>query len=155
MQVHANEVFDVLDDWVVCAVEAENEGVQEVVRQIRASVKVNSSYIESFIIAEANLFDKIETIDFQEGPPLYFLEVRPPCKVSENRFAVTQLVDLYNDFRCNAAFDNILDAQTFLSIIVASMQSGRVPKAWTYLPFDKFGILAKKFRAAPLSDEGD
>jgi len=34
-------------------------------------------------------FDKIETIDFQEGPPLYFLEVRAPCKVSENRFAVT------------------------------------------------------------------
>jgi hypothetical protein len=32
MQIHANEVFDVLDDWVVIAVEAENEGVQDVVR---------------------------------------------------------------------------------------------------------------------------
>lgn len=155
MQTHANEVFDVLDDWVVIAVEAENEGVQDVVRQIRAAVKINSGYIESFIIAEADLFTKIETIDFQEGPPLYFQEVSVPAKVDDSRFSVAQLTGLYNDFRQNAAFDNVLDSQTFLSTIVASMQSGGVPKAWTYQPFENFGVLVKKFRTAPLSDEAD
>ena len=60
-----------LDDWVVVAVEQENEGVQEVVREVRRAVKTNQSYIESFIINEANLFNLIETIKFSEGPPLY------------------------------------------------------------------------------------
>jgi len=51
--------------------EQENEGVQEVVREIRRAVKTNQSYIESFIINDANLFNLIETIRFSEGPPLY------------------------------------------------------------------------------------
>lgn len=57
-------MFDVLDDWVVIAVESENEGVQEVVRQIRQAVKTNQSFIESFIIHDANLLNLIDTIDF-------------------------------------------------------------------------------------------
>lgn len=64
VSIYANQVFDVLDDWVVIAVESENDGVQEVVRQIRQAVKTNQSYIESFIIHDANLFNLIDTINF-------------------------------------------------------------------------------------------
>jgi hypothetical protein len=81
--------------------------------------------------------------------------VSAPVKVSDLRFTAGQLTGLYNDFRQNAAFDNVLDSQTFLSIIVASMQSDGVPTSWTYQPFEKFGVLVKKFRTSPLSDDGD
>lgn len=81
ISIYANQVFNVLDDWVVIAVESENEGVQDVVRQIRAAVKTNQSYIESFIIKETNLFNLIQTVNFTEGPPLYIQDVEKPSRV--------------------------------------------------------------------------
>jgi len=88
VSTYAHQVFDVLDDWVVIAVESENEGVQEVVRQIRQSVNTNQSYIESFIIHDANLFDLIDTVNFQDGPPLYIQNVEKPTKMVDCRFTL-------------------------------------------------------------------
>ena len=121
ISIYAHQVFDVLDDWVVIAVEQENEGVQEVVREIRRAVKTNQSYIESFIINEANLFNLIDTIKFQEGPPLYIQDLKIPNLIADKRFTVEQLTGLYNDFKRNAAFDNILDSQTFTTLLVTSI----------------------------------
>lgn len=76
-----------------------------------------------------------------------------PTDTLSCRFTVDQLTSFYNDFRRNAAFDNVLDAQTFMTLLITGIQSNRVPKAWSYMPFEKFGLFAKKFKKAPLSDD--
>lgn len=53
-----------------------------------------------------------------------------PHKIADKRFTADQLTAFYNDFKRNAAFDNILDAQTFTTLLVTSIMANRVPKAW-------------------------
>lgn len=76
-----------------------------------------------------------------------------PHKIADKRFTADQLTAFYNDFKRNAAFDNILDAQTFTTLLVTSIMANRVPKAWQFVAFDSFSHFARKFKKQPLSDE--
>lgn len=77
-----------LDDWVVVSIENENQVSQKCIREIRELVQNGSTHLDSLIMSDSNLFEKINTIDFQPGPPLYLRQSVLPNMIRDRRFKI-------------------------------------------------------------------
>ena len=79
-------------------------------------------------------------------------DVRPSENYADSRFDLPSLHSLYRQFRKNKSDSNLIDAQTFVTMIIVNMQAGMMPNTWRYISFDNIKQLLLKFKAVPMSD---
>lgn len=60
--LHSNKVFEVLDDWIVVSVKAENDLCQSAVRDLKQLVKAKEINIDSVLLGRMDLEAQIQTI---------------------------------------------------------------------------------------------
>jgi len=121
MSIHSSKVFDELDDWIVILVQKANEVSQDAVREIRTAIVNKESYLDSVLIADISLSDHIELLTFEEGPPLYMQGLEHELILEETRFSLQSLNSLYDSFRSHSCGADLLDAETFIMIIVLNI----------------------------------
>ena len=153
IQQQANRVFDVLDDWIVIAVKQENQACQAAVKEITKLITVQGERtMDPVLLDEIDLMSSINQIEFEQGPPLYMNDVKPTENIADLRFSMESLQSLYKQFRKNKCDVNLIDSQTFVTMIIVNMQAGLLPNAWRFVSFDSIKLLLRKFYASPLSD---
>ena len=76
-------------------------------------------------------------ISFEEGPPLYLQEYKPQFSLMDKRLHLDNLNTLYDIFRSNSCGGDLLDAQTFITLMTLNLQNGTFPKEWRSVSFDK------------------
>jgi len=74
--------------------------------------------------------------------------------MAETRMDILTLSLMYKQFKSNA-YEELLDSQTFLSLIIGNYQSYTVPQRWRNLPFQSMLDLVSKFAASPLTNDGE
>lgn len=59
-------MYDVLDDWIVIAVEKENEQAQEIIRNLKEHIISKSPYLDHFRfkVDTLELINEVNTIEF-------------------------------------------------------------------------------------------
>ena len=118
----AFQVFDILDDWVVIAVKRENQACQAAVKEITEFVLSSEMHIETVILQSLELPNYIETIEFFDGPPQYMVEARPVVNLEQSRFSLDSLSLIYRQFRAHQEDTQLIDAQTFQTLMLLNMQ---------------------------------
>ena len=136
IQQQANRVFHVLDDWIVVAVKKENQACQAAVKEITQLIQHGERTMDPVLLDDIDLLNSISQIEFEEGPPLYMNDVRPSENYADSRFDLPSLQSLYRQFRKNKSDSNLIDAQTFVTMIIVNMQAGMMPNTWRYISFD-------------------
>jgi hypothetical protein len=61
---------------------------------------------------------------------------------------------MYDQFSFTG-FEELLDSQTFLTLIIGNYQSYSLPQRWRNLPFQSILDLVNKFAASPLTNDGE
>jgi hypothetical protein len=64
ISAQANQVFDVLDDWIVISVKKENELSQRAVKELKSLVAERAAYMDSVLLGDLDLSSQIDTIAF-------------------------------------------------------------------------------------------
>lgn len=127
ISVHSNKVFEVLDDWIVVAVKTENDLAQQAVREIQAMIAQKKTFMDSVILGESDLASKIETIPFEEGPPLYMQEHTQSFGLADRRIDTKTLRELQRVFKANSVGGDLLDRETFLTLMMLELQGNKLP----------------------------
>lgn len=142
------QMYDVLDDWIVIAVEKENEQAQEIIRNLKEHIISKSPYLDHFRfkVDTLELINEVNTIEFYSQ-----IEVphRPSLDMLQSRFSVENLRNIYNEFRFYS-YEEYLDSQTLIHLIVLNFKRGRIPTSWRYEDFGSFMNWTKKFKTKPL-----
>lgn len=127
ISVHSNKVFEVLDDWIVVAVKTENDLAQQAVKEIQAMIAQKKTFMDSVILGESDLASKIETIPFEEGPPLYMQEHTQSFGLADRRIDTKTLRELQRVFKANSVGGDLLDRETFLTLMMLELQGNKLP----------------------------
>lgn len=152
ISTQALQVFDVLDDWVVIAVKRENQACQLAVKEIAAAIEAGEMHIPSVLLQSADLKSNISLIEFFDGPPAYMQSAHPAMVLEETRISLDSLLTLRAQFKQHLEDRNLLDAQTFTSLMLLNVQSQLLPNVWQFIPFERIFALLKAFQATPISD---
>ena len=152
IQQQANRVFHVLDDWIVVAVKKENQACQAAVKEITKLIQHGERTMDPVLLDDVDLLNSISQIEFEEGPPLYMNDVRPSENQADSRFEISSLQSLYRQFKKNKSDNYLIDAQTFVTMIIVNMQADMLPSTWRYISFDNIKSLLLKFKGVPMSD---
>ena len=157
ISMYSDQVYQLMDDWVVEAVAQENYISQQIVQKITGFVKDEHMRIEDYEcqLQKLSLFSRIQKMSFSNDmPPLYLQNVHVPQDDLEScRFGVDDLNFLYKEMRRNVGIRgsyDTLDSQSFISLMSLSFRHGKVPLVWKFMQFDKIAKLAQKFAEAPL-----
>lgn len=89
------------------------------------------------ILGDFDLSSQIDSLNFEEGPPLYQQEYKPTFQLQDKRIELTTLHYLYDVFKANSVGGSLLDTQTFLTLMVIFLQRGDLPAQWRFIQFDK------------------
>jgi hypothetical protein len=115
---YCEQVFEKLDDWVVVSVKRDNMCCQKIVKNFKAEIDKQTSYLDCPEVTSADLSRYIETIKFKVGPPKYMLKVPDSSRSCfEGRFEASNLGEIYKMFKHNG-FEELLDKHTFLSLML-------------------------------------
>lgn len=79
-------------------------------------------HIETVILQSLELPNYIETIEFFDGPPQYMVEARPVVNLEQSRFSLDSLSLIYRQFRAHQEDTQLIDAQTFQTLMLLNMQ---------------------------------
>jgi hypothetical protein len=122
----------------------ENEATQSVVKSIGQHIEevaITGRYraMEHYRVPYIDVEAAIERIDFSNADvPLYMQNITvPDDPVLDMRLTVAQLNAFYQDFRYHA-YEQFLDGQTFIHIMVLAYQNKRVPFRWRYYDYGVF-----------------
>jgi hypothetical protein len=74
--------------------------------------------------------------------------------MAETRMEIKTLQLMYEQFT-STAFEEFLDSQTFLTLIIGNYQSYSLPQRWRNLSFQAMLDLVNKFAASPLTNDGE
>ena len=133
----------------------ENDLCQRAVREIGNLVEQSKPYIDTVILGDFDLASQIDSLNFEEGPPLYQQEYKPTFQMQDKRIELTTLNYLYDVFKANSVGGSLLDTQTFLTLMVIFLQRGDLPAQWRFIQFDKILNVAQQFTARPESDNNE
>lgn len=157
IHVNSRQVYDRLDDWIVDAVAQENYISQDVVTFIKDAISNEVMFIDDFQaqMQPIELFSKLEVIQYRsDETPLYMRNIVVPNEqVETTRFTVPQLRTLYKEARQNSGglgHGAIVEANTFVNMLVLAVRHGRVPLCWRYHDFERIMQLVRKFEVTPL-----
>jgi hypothetical protein len=108
--------------------------------------------MDTVLINNIDMANHIEMISFEEGPPLYLKEYNPSFSLVDKRLTLENLHNLYDMFDSNSSGGELLDSQTFITLILLNLQNGLFPKQWRTISFEKFITLTSNYCAMPKSD---
>lgn len=108
--------------------------------------------MDTVLIGDIDMASHIEMISFEEGPPLYLQEYKPSFSLVDKRLTLESLHNLYDMFDSNSSGGELLDSQTFITLILLNLQNGLFPKQWRSVSFEKFIALTQNYCAMPKSD---
>ena len=151
----STQLFSTLDDWILIAVQIENEVAQEVASKLRTYVeeKILKADQSNFVIDYLDLSDRIELIQFQSETALSKIQANEiPMDLLSTRFKINDLESLYKDI-LYYSFDQYLDGQTFIHLIVLNLKENRVPIAMRYFDFSAFNSLVRRFKVNPIGHQ--
>jgi hypothetical protein len=103
-------------------------------------------------VENLDLYKKIPINHYSASEPSQYMKVDVPTTTLARRFKVTDLEQLYREMRYYS-FEEYLDGQTFIHLIVLSMKENRVPNAWRFFDFSTFNNIVKRFKITPLGHE--
>ena len=70
----------------------------------------------------------------------------------ETRFELPSLRSLYKQMQKNKSDNYLLDAESFVTMLIVNIQAGMLPNMWRYVSYDSIKALVLKFKAAPMAD---
>ena len=108
--------------------------------------------MDTVLIGDIDMASHIEMISFEEGPPLYLQQYKPSFSLIDKRLTLESLHNLYDMFDSNSSGGELLDSQTFITLILLNLQNGLFPKQWRSVSFEKFIALIQNYCAMPKSD---
>jgi len=137
---NAEKVYDVMDDWVVDSVKKENEVTQKCLLELREQImgevpRMNHSLL---ILERVDITSIVTPLDFDPTVPSHLIP--PPGDLLSNRFTLDQLKQWHSDMKENA-YEEYLDSDTFIHIVVLNLKRGRTPLSFRHFDFDKFSRL--------------
>ena len=114
-----------------------------------------AAYMDSVLLGDLDLSSQIDTIIFEEGPPMYLQEYCPPSELFDKRLPLDTLHAIYELFKSNSLGGELLDAQTFITLMFVNLQANALPRQWRQISFEKILELASNFSAVPQSEANE
>ena len=152
------QLYEMLDEGIITAIKIENDATQGVIKRISEHmVEQHSSGLfvpmddSDFRIPYLDLESEIQRIDFTGAEvSLYMQGIEyPEHPLKDIRLKDGMLEMLYDSFRYHA-YEELIDAQTFIHQLVLAFQNDALPLRWRYFDFQVFNKMIQRFRATPL-----
>ena len=109
--------------------------------------------MDSVLLGDPDLASRIETISFEEGPPLFMQEYEPSFDLSDRRIDVGTLNEVYYVLKFNSVGGDLIDQQTFITLMMLELQQGKLSALWRTVEMEKIIGLSTTFSQKPLSDD--
>jgi hypothetical protein len=148
----SNQVFDMMDDWIVASVQKENSHVQRLAKQLQDVINGDELILDhgSFSLPELNLYADIdEIVDFKEQIDLPMtVDVKRPEDRRDYRFKINWLEFLFSQM-AKSAFNEYIEINSFLHILLVAVRDHMTPEVWRWIDFSKFNECALNFKVEP------
>lgn len=151
---NTEEISEAFEEWIITSVKKENHVAAHVVKVIEAEVKQDSQYLDGIKVQSVNLDACIQRVQLDEGLPQYLSRYEVPKGLDASRLTIETLKLMFNQLK-GASYQDLLDSQTFLSIIIGNYQAYKVPDRWRTLSFGNILSLVTKFAKKPPSNMAD
>lgn len=86
--------------------------------------------------------------------PAYMLNTTVPSDSLAKRFKIEDIEHFYKDMRYYS-FEEYLDGQTFIHLVVLALKENRAPNAWRFFDFSAFNSIVRNFKVTPLGHESN
>lgn len=128
-------ITEAFEEWIITSVKMENSVAANVIKTLKAAVQNDASYLDNIKVQHSELESSIQRVELDEGKPSYVAQAATQGQgMAETRLEIETLGCIYNQLKCQA-IEELLDSQTFISIVVGNYQSYRVPQRWRNLSF--------------------
>lgn len=151
---NTQKICQAFEAWIISSVKSENAVASNVVKQVRQAVSGDQTYMDTIRVQDPEILSSIDRVVLQEDVPMYLMQSQQetPRGLTETRLDIPTLRHLYNQFKSNANED-LLDVQSFLTLVIENYQGYRFPELWRTFSFTTILNLVKKFAAEPLQNE--
>ena len=144
-------ISDAFEQWIIAAVKKENSVASQVIKVLEAEVKSDAAYLDNIKVQHSELESCIQRVKLDEGLPQYLRNFEPPRSMEATRLPIETLSVLFNQFKKHA-HQELLDTQTFITLMIQNFQAHNLPKRWRSASFQSILSVIAKFAQKPLGN---
>jgi len=151
---NAEQIGEAFEDWIITSVKSENQIASAVIKTLEHAVKNDVDYLDNVKVGTVDLEHSIQRVQLDEGLPKYLTGFIVPKGMDATRLDIETLQLIFNQLKSKAHQD-LLDSQTFISLIVSDYQSYKIPDRFRTLPFQAILNIISRLSQKPLTNNGE